>query len=110
MAARKLPILLILLLVCSVGLTAVRAARAPAVLHTAIYDAWAAYDAAAVPTMANGNGRRPAAERTVDNKSKAVSFAAYLALVDLYPARQTIFADKLASLYGADFAFDTTVP
>jgi hypothetical protein len=84
------------------------AARALAVVHTAIYDAWTAYDATAVPTMANGNGRRPAAERTVDNKSKAVSFAAYLALVDLYPARQGIFADKLASLYGADFAADTT--
>jgi hypothetical protein len=146
MAARKLPTILVLLLVFSVGLTAVRAgvapagaatggdsvvlgwnqqvldsiaatrtgptiaARALAVVHTAIYDAWTGYDAVAVPTMANGNGRRPAAERTVDNKSKAVSFAAYLALVDLYPARQGIFADKMASMYGADFTSDTTAP
>jgi hypothetical protein len=144
MAARKLPTILVLLLVLSVGMTAVRvglvpagaatggdsvvllwnqqildsiqqtrtaptiAARALAVVHTAIYDAWTAYDPVAVPTMANGNGRRPPAERTVDNKSKAVSFAAYLALVDLYPARQGTFADKMASLYGADFAFDTS--
>jgi hypothetical protein len=86
------------------------AARALAVLHTAIYDAWTAYDATAVPTMANGNGRRPTAGRTVANKSKAVSFAAYAALVDLYPARQTIFADKMTELYGPDFAADTTVP
>jgi CRP-like cAMP-binding protein len=41
------------------------AARALAVVHTAIYDAWTAYDPVAVPTMANGNGRRPPAERTV---------------------------------------------
>jgi hypothetical protein len=144
-AARKLSIILVLLLLFSVGLTAVRAglapagaaaggdsvvlawnqqlldsitasktgptiaARALAVVHTAIYDAWTAYDAVAVPTMANGNGRRPAAERTAANKSKAVSFAAYLALVDLYPARQGIFADKMSSLYGADFASDTSI-
>ena len=31
--------------------------RAIAVLHTATYDAWAAYDGTAVPTLANGNGR-----------------------------------------------------
>src|SRR4029453_14571786 len=61
------------------------AARALAVAHTALYDAGAAHDPVPAPTMANGNGRRPPAERTVDNKSKAVSFAAYAALVDLYP-------------------------
>jgi hypothetical protein len=64
------------------------AARALAIVHTAIYDAWAAYDSVAVPTLANGNGRRPSAERTLDNKSKAVSFAAYRALVNLFPARE----------------------
>src|SRR5215217_9151185 len=67
------------------------AARALAVVHTAIYDAWAAYDPVAVPTMANGNQRQPAAERTPANKNKAVSFAASAALVDLFPARQTIY-------------------
>src|SRR4029453_16022185 len=145
MAARKLPIILVLLLLFSVGLTAVRAglapagaattssdsvvlawnqqllnsiketrtgptiaARALAVLHTAIYDAWAAYDAAAVPTMANGNGRRPTAERTVANKSKAVSFAAYAALVDLYPARQASYARQMADLGYAVDGSDTS--
>jgi hypothetical protein len=86
------------------------AARTLAVVHTAIYDAWAAYDSVAVPTMANGNGRRSAAERTVDNKNKAVSFAAYLALVDLFPARQDTFAGEMRSRYGSDFALDTTAP
>src|SRR5215218_6274778 len=123
MAARRLSIIVVLLLALSGGLTAARvglaaagaatdgsvvlawnqqvldaiaatntdptiAARALAVVHTAIYDAWTAYDPAAVATMANGNGRRPSAERTLANKSKAVSFAAYAALVDLFPAQE----------------------
>jgi hypothetical protein len=66
------------------------AARALAVVHTAIYDAWAAYDPVAVGTRLGGNLRQPTAERTLDNKNRAVSFAAYAALVDLFPARQSI--------------------
>ena len=66
-------------------------ARALAVVHTAIYDAWAAYDPVAVDTRqrlrANPDLRQPAAERTQANKERAVSFAAYTALVDLFPAR-----------------------
>jgi hypothetical protein len=84
------------------------AARALAVVHTAIYDAWAAYDPVAVPTMANGNSRQPAADRTLDNKNKAVSFAAYAALVDLYPARQTTYAQQLADLGYATDGSDTS--
>ena len=69
-------------------------------VHTAIYDAWAAYDPVAVPTMANGNGRRPPAEHTPANKNKAVSFAAYAALVDLFPTRQTIYAGHMVGDLG----------
>jgi hypothetical protein len=62
--------------------------------------------------MANGNGRRPSAERTVANKNKAVSFAAYTALVDLFPARQAIYAQQMGDLgYDpADTATDPTTP
>jgi PAP2 superfamily/Vanadium chloroperoxidase N-terminal domain len=63
-------------------------ARALGVLHTATYDAWAAYDAVAKGTRLGSQLRRPATERTVDNKSKAISFAAYRVLVDLFPAAQ----------------------
>src|SRR5207302_48796 len=38
-------------------------ARALAICHTCIYDAWAAYDDAAVGTRLGGSLRRPAAER-----------------------------------------------
>ena len=60
-------------------------ARALAIVHTCAYDAWAAYDAVALGTQLGGTLRRPAAERTVANKSKAASFAAFRALVDLFP-------------------------
>ena len=60
-------------------------ARAMAVVHTCMYDAWAAYDSAALGTQLRGMLRRPAAERTPANKQKAVSYAAYRALNDLMP-------------------------
>jgi hypothetical protein len=62
-------------------------ARALAMVHTAMYDAWAAYDAAAVGTRLGGSLRRPPAERTLAYKSMAISYAAYRVLLDLFPAR-----------------------
>jgi hypothetical protein len=74
------------------------AARALAIVHTAIYDAWAAYDPLAVGTRLGAGLRQPQAERTQANKDKAVSFAAYLVLVDLFPTRQEIFAQQMTDL------------
>src|SRR5918996_1634566 len=48
------------------------AARALAVVHTAMYDAWAAYDETAVGTRLGGTLRRPPVERTLANRDKAV--------------------------------------
>ena len=62
-------------------------ARALAIVHTAMYDAWAAYDPVAVGTRLGGSLRRPAGERTDAYKSQAVSYAAYRALLNLFPAR-----------------------
>lgn len=62
------------------------AARTLAIVHTCMYDAWAAYDDHAIGTQLSGALRRPAAERTLANKEKAFSYAAYRALVDLLPA------------------------
>src|SRR5262249_61659750 len=42
-------------------------------------------DHAASTTDINGTRRRPAAERTDDNKARAISFAAYRCLQNLYP-------------------------
>src|SRR4051812_22367781 len=60
-------------------------ARALAVVTTSMYDAWAAYDPIAVGTRLGGSLRRPEAERTAANKAEAISYAAYRALVDLFP-------------------------
>src|SRR5690348_4198504 len=59
--------------------------RALAIVHTCMYDAWAAYDGRAVGTQLAGALRRPAAERTLENKERAISYAAYRALVDMLP-------------------------
>jgi len=61
------------------------AARALAIVHTCMYDAWAAYDERAVGTQLRGALRRPANERTEANKERAISYAAYRALVDVLP-------------------------
>src|SRR6266542_1647374 len=61
------------------------AARSLAILHTCIYDAWAAYDPTAVGTQLGAKLRRPSAEESLDSKQEAISFAAYHALVDLFP-------------------------
>jgi hypothetical protein len=60
-------------------------ARALAIVHTCMYDAWAAYDERAVGTQLAGALRRPASERTLANKEHAVSYAAYRALADVLP-------------------------
>jgi hypothetical protein len=73
-------------------------ARALAIVHTAMYDAWAAYDATAVPTMPAGWARRPAAERTLAHKSMAISYAAYRALLGVYPARAADFTAFMTAL------------
>ncbi len=73
-------------------------ARALAVAHTAMYDAWAAYDARAVGTRLGGSLRRPPSERTDANKEQAVSYAAYRALLDLFPSQQRAFDSVMTEL------------
>jgi hypothetical protein len=73
-------------------------ARAIAIVATAMFDAWACYDAVAVGTRLGATLRRPAGERTQGNKDQAVSYAAYRALVDLYPAQKATFDAALTAL------------
>lgn len=87
-------------------------ARALAIVHTCMYDAWAAYDANAVGTRLGGTLRRPRNERTLANKQKAISFGAYRALVDLFPFDTALFNAQMTSLgYDPnDNTTDRTVP
>ncbi|WP_413935888.1 vanadium-dependent haloperoxidase [Nitrospira sp. BLG_1] len=73
-------------------------ARMLAVTHTCIYDAWAAYDSVAVGTRLGGTLRQPVSERTPANKQKAMSFAAYRALVDLFPTEVLKFNTVMTQL------------
>ncbi|MFI7700299.1 vanadium-dependent haloperoxidase [Nonomuraea sp. NPDC049480] len=84
-------------------------ARALAIVHTCAYDAWAAYDAVAVGTRLGGALRRPAPEHTEANKAEAISFAAHLAAVDLYPAQRAVFDTLMADL-GHDPADPSSQP
>ncbi|MDQ3681234.1 MAG: vanadium-dependent haloperoxidase [Actinomycetota bacterium] len=73
-------------------------ARALAVVHTCMYDAWAAYDPIALGTRLGGQLRRPVAERSEANKAEALSYAAYRAATDLFPDSATVFADLMRQL------------
>ncbi|MFF3350328.1 vanadium-dependent haloperoxidase [Streptomyces sp. NPDC002779] len=72
--------------------------RTLAIVHNAIYDAWAAYDRKAVGTRFGDDLRRPLREHTRANKRKAVSFAAHRALCDLFPQQRETFDAKLRAL------------
>src|SRR5438309_1979465 len=87
--------------------------RALAVAHTCIFDAWAAYDRLAVGTRLGGTLRRPARERSSMNKEMAISFAAYRAGADLFPASVATVFDPLMtslSLDPADRSLDAKTP
>jgi hypothetical protein len=83
-------------------------ARALAIAHTSMYDAWAAYDRVAVGTQLGEALRRPANERRLENKVEAVSFAAYRAASDLFPASKATVFDPLMASLGFDPGNQTT--
>lgn len=86
--------------------------RALAIVHTCAFDAWAAYDDTAVGTRLGDSLRQPVEKRTLANKEKAVSFAAYRGAVDLFPASAPAFNQLMATLgyNSSDTSVDTTTP
>jgi hypothetical protein len=85
-------------------------ARAAAVVHTSMYDAWSAYDGRAIRTRPGAPPRRPESERTLHNKRIAISYAAYRALVDLFPSQKEALFDRLLLDLGLDPADGSTDP
>jgi uncharacterized protein DUF6851/vanadium-dependent haloperoxidase-like protein len=73
-------------------------ARALAITHTCMYDAWAAYEAVADGVHWPMSLRQPPGEQTPANKIEAISFAAHAALVDLFPSQTSLFDSVLLSL------------
>jgi len=85
------------------------AARSLAIVHTAMYDAWAAYSPQAVGTRLGDTLRRPPTEHTLQRREEAVSYAAYRGLIDQFPARQADFGVVMTDL-GYDPAVTSTDP
>ena len=86
--------------------------RMLAVVDTCMYDAWSAYNRRAAPTRGVGIGKRPKSPTTADDKAKAVSFAAFRAIVDLFPS-STANANALMATLGydpMDTSTDVTTP
>src|SRR5262245_62633398 len=83
-------------------------ARALAIVHTCMYDTWAAYDRSAVGTQFGGQLRRPPGQRTLPNRAEAISFAAYRAAVDLFPWDRPSVFDPLMAALGYDPTDTTT--
>ncbi|MFL6463521.1 MAG: DUF6851 domain-containing protein [Bryobacteraceae bacterium] len=87
--------------------------RALAIVHTCIYDAWAAYDEHALGTRLGSSLRQPGSERQLTNKNEAISFAAYRALIDLFPADEAAVFRPLMLQLGYnpdDTSTDTHTP
>jgi hypothetical protein len=86
-------------------------ARALAIVHTCLYDAWAAYHPSAMGTQL-GSSLRAQPPRSQANKAEAVSFAAYRALLDLFPSQAATFSTLMTSLgYDpSDTSTDTSTP
>ncbi len=88
--------------------------RQHAIWATCMYDAWAAYDGKAVGSRLGAKLRRPAKERTEENKKKAISYASYRALLDQFPeAEDKTYLDAEMKKLGydpADKSTDVTTP
>ena len=88
-------------------------ARALAIVHTCMYDAWAAYDDRARGTQLGTKLGQPHRLRTLENKQEAISFAAYRAAADLFALDDaTVFRPLMVSLgYDPDnTTTDTSTP
>jgi PAP2 superfamily len=82
-------------------------ARSIGIVYTAVYDAWSAYDAVAKPAHRT-TPRKPVAQHTDANRRKAISQAAYRALIDQFPPAiyeggfRSVYEGKLAALLAKD--------
>ncbi len=74
------------------------ASRAYAILHTSIYEAWAAYDPTAIGTAFLDDLQVDASLINEANKMESISYAAYVAALDLFPDQQEIFDELMGEL------------
>lgn len=82
----------------SVGARPTILSRQMAIPLTAMFDAWAAYDAKAVGTRVGGKLRRAEIERTQENKETAIAYAMYRTCLDQYPAFADYLTDEMKGM------------
>lgn len=89
------------------------ASRAYAMVHTAIYDAWASYDETAVRVSRDTDGDNAVLEAgaiaTEANKAKAMCYAAWTVLNTLYPDQAELFDTVMTERYGYSLPDDGSV-
>ncbi len=79
-------------------------ARALAIVHTCMYDAWAASDAVAAGVHYHGKNLSAGSDQ---QRRRAVSYAAHRALLDLFPGQRALFEDLMRDLgYAPDDTAD----
>lgn len=88
------------------------AARALAIMHTCMFDAWAVYDRVALGTQLGARLRHAETDHTVADQAQAISYAAYRALRDLFPSEKASFEQVMTNLHydPTDFSTDASTP
>jgi Domain of unknown function (DUF6851)/VCPO second helical-bundle domain len=72
--------------------------RTLAIWATAMFDAWAAYDARAVGSRLGSTLRRPAGEHTIANKNVAICHASFRSLLGVYPEDRAFLEQEMRKL------------
>lgn len=67
-------------------------------IWTAIFDAWSRYDTKATPVYLQTVPRRPVAERNLQNKEIAISYAAYRAMMAYYVSDSTLLTKTMQEM------------
>ena len=83
-----------------------------ALIFVAVFDAWSAFDDAAIPVYLESYNKFPAYKQTLENKEKAISYAAYHTLREYYPYDSLQFKKFMVYLgYDPnDHSLDPTTP
>ncbi len=67
-------------------------------IFVAVFDAWSRYDEKATPVYLEGVERRPEAERSLKNKEKAISYAAFRTMNEYYFSDKALFTNFMKEL------------
>lgn len=82
------------------------ASRAYAMMHTAMYDAWSAYDATATYVSLDAEGDNQEVSGSAADKMKAMSFAALTVLENLFPGQQELYRSVMETRLGYSLESD----